>query len=52
MSSEVGEEMGPEFSEVVDRLEAGQSPDEIEKQLPDLGAGAGDDLGGGMLDDD
>ncbi|MDD5371154.1 MAG: zinc ribbon domain-containing protein [Anaerolineaceae bacterium] len=50
MSSEVGEEMGPEFDEVVGRLEAGQSPDEIEKQLPDLGAGGemgGGDFGGG-----
>jgi putative FmdB family regulatory protein len=37
MSSELGEEMGPEFDEVVDRLEKGQSPDEIEKDLPDLG---------------
>lgn len=39
MSSELGEEMGPEFDEVVDRLEKGQSPDEIEKDLPDLGLG-------------
>lgn len=39
MSSEMGEEMGPEFDEVVDRLEKGQSPDEIEKALPDLGEG-------------
>lgn len=37
MSSELGEEMGPEFDEVVDRLEKGQSPDQIEKDLPDLG---------------
>jgi hypothetical protein len=41
MSSEVGEEMGPEFDEVVGRLEAGQSPDDIEKDLPDLGGGPG-----------
>lgn len=39
MSSELGEEMGPEFDEVVDRLEKGQKPEEIEKDLPDLGAG-------------
>jgi putative FmdB family regulatory protein len=39
MGSELGEEMPPEFSEVVDRLEKGQSPEEIEKELPDLGAG-------------
>ena len=47
MSSEVGEEMGPEFDEVVGRLEAGQSPDEIEKDLPDLG----NDPGMGDMDD-
>jgi putative FmdB family regulatory protein len=44
MSSEIGEEMGPEFNEVVGRLERGQSPDEIERELPDLGLG---DTGGG-----
>ena len=43
MSDEMGEDMGPEFDEVVDRLERGQSPEEIEKDLPDLGAG-GDDF--------
>jgi len=36
MSAEVGEEMPPEFDDVVDRLEAGQSPEEIEQALPDL----------------
>ncbi len=39
MSSEMGEDIGPEFNEVVDRLEAGQSPEDIEKDLPDLGGG-------------
>ena len=50
MSGEMGEDMGPEFDEVIDRLESGQSPDEIEKALPDLG---GEDAGGlsGGLDD-
>jgi putative FmdB family regulatory protein len=44
MSSEMGEDLGPEFGEVVDRLESGQSPEEIEQALPDLGgAGAEDD---------
>ena len=38
MGKEMGEELPPEFGEVVDRLEKGQSPDEIEKELPDLGA--------------
>jgi putative FmdB family regulatory protein len=45
MSSETGEEMGPEFDEVIDRLEAGQNPDDIEKELPELGEAA---AGGGM----
>ncbi len=39
MGNEMGEEMPPEFSEVVDRLEKGQSPEEIESALPDLGGG-------------
>lgn len=48
MSSEMGEEMGPEFNEVINRLESGQSPEDIEKAMPDLG---GED-GGGMGDFD
>ncbi|NLG70495.1 MAG: hypothetical protein GX495_00425 [Chloroflexi bacterium] len=44
LSNELGEDMGPEFNEVIDRLESGQHPEEIEKELPDLGGG-GDDLG-------
>jgi len=39
MGSEMGEELGPEFDEVVDRLESGQSPDDIEQSMPDLGLG-------------
>lgn len=45
MSAEVGEEMPPEFDEVIDRLEAGQSPEEIEEALPDLAEGMGGDGG-------
>jgi putative FmdB family regulatory protein len=37
MGDEMGEEIGPEFDEVVSRLEKGQSPEEIEQELPDLG---------------
>jgi hypothetical protein len=44
MSGELGEDMGPEFHEVVNRLEAGQSPEDIEKALPDIGGDAGPDL--------
>lgn len=40
MGSEMGEELPAEFDEVVDRLESGQSPDEIESALPDLGNNA------------
>ena len=38
MQGEMGEEMGGEFDEVVDRLEKGQSPEEIDQAFPDLGA--------------
>ncbi len=44
MGSEMGEQLPPEFNDVVDRLEKGQSPEQIEKELPDLG---GDDALGG-----
>jgi putative FmdB family regulatory protein len=42
MSNEMGEDVGPEFDEVVDRLEAGQSPEDIEKAIPDLEGGTGE----------
>lgn len=48
MSQETGEDMGPEFDEVVGRLEAGEDPESIEGSLPDLGdagAGGSDDFG-------
>ncbi len=50
MSAETGEDMGPEFDEVVGRLEAGEDPESIEKSMPELGdamggGGAGDDFG-------
>jgi putative FmdB family regulatory protein len=48
MGNEMGEDLPPEFDDVVDRLEAGQSPEEIENALPDLGLGdtgsGGDDF--------
>jgi len=37
MSSQVGEDMGGEFDEVVSRLEKGETPDQIEQSMPDLG---------------
>ena len=42
MSNEMGEDVGPEFDEVVDRLESGQSPEDIEKAIPDLEGGTSD----------
>jgi putative FmdB family regulatory protein len=43
MGKEMGEEVPPEFDEVVDRLESGQSPEDIEKAIPDLGGDASGD---------
>src|SRR5574340_1562682 len=41
IGSEMGEELPAEFDDVVDRLEAGQSPEDIESALPDLGEAGG-----------
>ncbi len=46
MGNEMGEDVGPEFNEVIDRLESGQSPEDIEKAIPDMEGG-----GGGMGED-
>lgn len=48
MADESGEELGPEFAEVVGRLEAGEDPESIEQSMPDLGGG---DSGGPGADD-
>ncbi len=48
MGKEMGEDLPPEFDEITGRLEAGESPEAIEKDMPELGGGA--DAGGG--DDD
>lgn len=49
MSREMGEDLGDEFHEVVDRLEKGESPDDIEAAMPELAGGessfADDDFG-------
>ena len=47
MATESGEDMGSEFNEVVDRLDAGESPESIETSMPELGsslAPSADDL--------
>jgi len=43
MGNEMGEQLPPEFNDVVGRLEKGQSPEEIEKEMPDLGGDAGEE---------
>lgn len=43
MSGEMGEPLDAEMTEVLDRLEAGESPDAIDASMPDMGG-----LDGGM----
>ncbi len=50
MAHETGEEMPPEFDEVVGRLEAGEDPESIEQSMPELGESMGD-MGMGAGDD-
>lgn len=40
MSREMGEDLGDDFGEVVDRLESGESPESIEKSMPELAEGS------------
>ena len=47
MSAETGEDLGPEFGEVVGRLESGESPEDIEKSMPDLAGDGGDGFDAG-----
>ena len=46
MGNEMGEDLPPEFNDVVGRLESGQSPEDIERDMPELGSlpGADDEL--------
>jgi hypothetical protein len=36
MGEEMGEDMGPEFDEMVGRMEAGEDPEEIERSMGGL----------------
>jgi putative FmdB family regulatory protein len=47
MGREMGEDLGDDFGEAVERLEAGESPEDIEASMPELG---GMDSGGGFDD--
>ena len=53
MSGEMGEPLDAEMTEVLDRLESGESPEAIDAAFPDLGGdmdgGMGDDMGMGGL---
>ena len=51
MAGEAGEDMPPEFDEVVGRLESGENPESIEKSMPELAEGMGgtEDMGGDDL---
>ena len=46
MGKEMGEDLPPEFDDVAGRLESGQSPEQIESDMPELGSlpGGDDDL--------
>ncbi len=50
MSREMGEDLGDEFHEVVERLEAGESPEDIEGAMPDLAGGPGGGSDFGVMD--
>ncbi|MBI4631697.1 MAG: zinc ribbon domain-containing protein [Chloroflexi bacterium] len=39
IGSEMGEDLGPEFNDVVERLESGESPESIEQTMPNVGGG-------------
>lgn len=41
MSNEMGEPLDAEMTEMIDRLEAGESPEAIEQSMPELADGAG-----------
>jgi putative FmdB family regulatory protein len=51
MGSETEGDIGPEFDEVVNRLEKGQSPEDIEKAMPELADSMGGDEDGMGGDD-
>jgi hypothetical protein len=40
-----GEDLGPEFDEMVNRMEAGESPEDIEKSMPGLGGEGNEPMG-------
>jgi putative FmdB family regulatory protein len=51
MADQTSEEMGPEFNEIVGRLEKGEDPEKIEQSMGDLFGESGAP-GDGIMDDD
>ena len=49
MADETGEDLGPEFGEVVGRLEKGEDPEAIEKSMPEIADMMGDAGGPGDM---
>ncbi|MBU0493476.1 MAG: zinc ribbon domain-containing protein [Chloroflexi bacterium] len=48
MSDGMGEDMGPEFDEIIGRMEAGEDMESIEQRMEELGLG--DEMGPGGMD--
>jgi putative FmdB family regulatory protein len=42
MRKQMGEDLPPEFGEITRRLESGEAPESIEKDMPELGGEAGE----------
>jgi putative FmdB family regulatory protein len=51
MGREMGEDLPPEFDEITNRLESGESPEAIEKSMPELAGGMDEAGGGDSLED-
>ncbi|MDM7992883.1 MAG: zinc ribbon domain-containing protein [Candidatus Fermentibacter sp.] len=45
MADEMGESLGPELDEAITRLEAGEDPGQVERELEDAGLSEDDDSG-------
>jgi len=45
MADEMGEGLGPELDEAITRLEAGEDPEQVERELEDAGLDEDDDAG-------
>jgi hypothetical protein len=51
MKDQMGDEIAPEFDEVVGRLEKGQTPEQIEKEIPDFGGANSEPIDSGYSED-